>query len=147
MTDCCTWSFGSHLSRIFLATEENIDLSTVNRAACGQVKMQEKCERFNIFSPLAGGCSVGLHAFIFLCNVKCLCTGSVGGQGTTTVFVKYGIGFIGLAINTNAETKKTTRSSNSRQSLCWVQPSEISRNFFQLLFGANGLGNVPLGVL
>ena len=85
------------------------------------------------FFPLAGGCSVGLDAFRFLCNVKCLCTSSVGGQGTT-VFVKYGVGFIGLAINTNAETKKTTRSSDSRQSLCWVQPSEISRNYFQLLF-------------
>ena len=108
--------------------------------------MQEKCERFNISPPLAGGCSVGLDAFRFLCNVKCLCTSSVGGQGTT-LFVKYVVGFIGLAINTNAETKKTTRSSDSRQSLCWVQPSENSRNFFQLLFGANGLGNVPLGVL
>ena len=138
--------FGSHLSRIFLATEENIDLSTVNRAACGQAKMQENCERFNIFPPLAGGCSVGLDAFIFLCNIKCLCTSSVGGQGTA-LFVKYGVGFIGLAINTNAESKNTTRSSDSRQSLCWVQLSKISRNFFQLLFGANGLGNVPLGVL
>ena len=63
--------FGSHLSRIFHATEENIDLSTVNRA-CGQAKMQEKCERFKKNSPLPGGCSVSVDAFRFFCNVKCI---------------------------------------------------------------------------
>ena len=94
--------------------------------------MQEKCERFNIFSPLAGGCSVGLDAFRFLCNVKCLCTSSVGGQGTN-LFVKYGVGFIGLAINTNAETKKQPALLTRDKVFAGSSPPkflEISSNFF-----------------
>ena len=63
-----------------------------------------------------------------------LCTSSVGGQGTI-LFVKHGVGFIGLVINTNAETKKITRSSDSTRDKVFAGSSppkflEISSNFF-----------------
>ena len=94
--------------------------------------MQEKCERFKKNSPLAGGCSVGLDAFRCLCNVKCLCTSSVGGQGTT-LFVKYGVGFIGLAVIQTPKPKRQPALLTRDKVFAGSSPPkflEISSNFF-----------------
>ena len=61
-----------------------------------------------------------------------LCTSSVGGQGTT-LFVKHGVGFIGLAINKTPKPKRQPALLTRDKVFAGSSPPKflkISSNFF-----------------